>query len=46
MPSGTWICNNCGKEILLEDHPMLESDGLKVCPFCGSTDVEEAEDDE
>lgn len=44
MPSTTWICNGCGREILLEDHPMLEADGLKVCPFCGSTDVEEVEE--
>jgi DNA-directed RNA polymerase subunit RPC12/RpoP len=43
MPSTTWICNNCGREILLEDHPMLEADGRKVCPYCGSTDVEEVE---
>ena len=40
----TWICNNCGREILLEDHPMLEADGRKVCPYCGSSEVEEVEE--
>ena len=42
----TWICNSCGREILLEDYPLLEANGRKVCPRCDSEQIEEIQEDE
>ena len=47
-PEGIYKCNNCGYGFDTTDHhhTMVDLDGDIRCPRCGSTDVEEYEEDD